>query len=793
MELKNAVELAQKGDTKAWTVLFEQTKDMVYFTILKLCGDSTVAEDLTQEAYVKAMENLGALRSPEAFVVWMRQIAVNVSRNYLAKRKPEIFGSDETDALIENMPEVEEGFLPEDYASRRETCRIIMRIIDSLPEKQRLAVIMYYYNEIPVADIAKIMGVSENTVKSRLNYARAQIKEQVEELEKKGTKLHAAVPFLGLVLREAAKDYPLAKGAAASIAGMFATATAATATAATVTATGGIIAKIMALPVLTKVIAGIASVAVLFGAGAAVATTIGGNDTTVVEKREDYINYLTPEQVEEYREFNVEQILDMTEAEIIAKFGDVYQKDVYGNDGYAIEYFYKFINDNDDKYDECVYIRFSNDGTAYPVNVQPTGTLFDYCGIQRGMHVDEVRRILKENGYQPHEDADENEFYPGTFEQSWYHNDPSKVDFHLAYEEADELVFNYILSPSELHYMDVEDEMEESITEALVETEAPIETEAPVETEAPIETEAPVQTETPEETTVVTKGEKQVVAVFRQNDSWVIDLPEENIPQVTLYSDGTIIFRSNFLYTIIDLNGIWTKEESDGYTLYNCKVELYDMMNENDFTIRHQDSSSNATFICKEKAMFYTAENGTNFELVQLNDAPLYKSEHAMLEEYHFKHFPDKVIGRNYFVTRADLTHDGVNEMIITYPTEYYLAQYEVLTVKDGRIESIYTDSSGPANVDMYYHHLYYENGMAYLITAAFFERHGYPWYFYKIYHLDDDGAPIILREESCSVEGMEATWEEIDRCHAIAKKHDEYTENCMCIADPSTLDYIKP
>lgn len=82
-------------------------------------------------------------------------------------------------------------FSPEESVDYAETKRLMKEILDGLPEDQKLCVLMYYYEELSVADIADALGCSTGTVKSRLNYARKKIRNDVEELERKGTKLYS--------------------------------------------------------------------------------------------------------------------------------------------------------------------------------------------------------------------------------------------------------------------------------------------------------------------------------------------------------------------------------------------------------------------------------------------------------------------------------------------------------------------------------------------------------------------------------------------------------------------------
>lgn len=84
---------------------------------------------------------------------------------------------------------------PELSYDKAETSRLVQEMIDTLSDEQRMCVMMFYAEEMSVKEIAQTLGISENTVKSRLNYGRKSIKEKVLELEQKGTKLYAIPPF----------------------------------------------------------------------------------------------------------------------------------------------------------------------------------------------------------------------------------------------------------------------------------------------------------------------------------------------------------------------------------------------------------------------------------------------------------------------------------------------------------------------------------------------------------------------------------------------------------------------
>ena len=104
-------------------------------------------------------------------------------------------------AVAADLPQAAEIY--DAILDREETARLLREIIDSLPEDQRAVIGMFYYQEMPVKDIAAALGASESAVKSRLLYGRRKIEAKVRELEKSGTKLYglAPIPFLLWLLR----------------------------------------------------------------------------------------------------------------------------------------------------------------------------------------------------------------------------------------------------------------------------------------------------------------------------------------------------------------------------------------------------------------------------------------------------------------------------------------------------------------------------------------------------------------------------------------------------------------
>ncbi len=198
------IENAKKGNQDAITELYNRTYNNVYFTVKALIKSEDTILDIVQDSYVKGFKNLSQLQDPDKFRAWIKRIAHNSAVDYLRKTKPVMFStmSTEDDAFIEFEDDRTEN-LPEVVIDQKETTRLVKEILDSLSDEQRLVVGMFYYEQMSVKEIAQTLGISENTVKSRLSYGRKKIEMQVKELEKKGTKLYslAPLPFLLLLFK----------------------------------------------------------------------------------------------------------------------------------------------------------------------------------------------------------------------------------------------------------------------------------------------------------------------------------------------------------------------------------------------------------------------------------------------------------------------------------------------------------------------------------------------------------------------------------------------------------------
>ncbi len=195
--LSEAVEALKNGDQSAFQAVYDNSYRYIYYTIIKSVQNKELAEDILQETYIEIYKNISSLKEADAFKGWAVVIAQNKISRYFRKKSDSLFSSDdEMDAAMDNMEEDDTAMLPADAADNKETQRLIMEIIDSLPDGQREAIVSFYYNQMSIAEIAEALEVSDNTVKTWLSRGKKKIKQEVVNLaEKHGTKLYA-VPFM---------------------------------------------------------------------------------------------------------------------------------------------------------------------------------------------------------------------------------------------------------------------------------------------------------------------------------------------------------------------------------------------------------------------------------------------------------------------------------------------------------------------------------------------------------------------------------------------------------------------
>ena len=171
-------QLVESSDEASFKELFEHFHGKTYAAVMALVRHRQWAEDLTQEAFIRAYRRLDTLREPTKFGPWVAMIATNLARDALKRETKYVLTSDPL-AGKSNAPEVS----VEEQVLRNESSAWIREALEELTHDQYQVIILFYYYDQKVEDIARIMGTTPGTIKSRLHRARRKLSESLQSYE----------------------------------------------------------------------------------------------------------------------------------------------------------------------------------------------------------------------------------------------------------------------------------------------------------------------------------------------------------------------------------------------------------------------------------------------------------------------------------------------------------------------------------------------------------------------------------------------------------------------------------
>lgn len=204
--LKKHLKAFISGDKTAFEEIYKETYKEVYFTCISFLRNEKDAEDVSQEVYLALLTSADRIEDPAKLKAWLATVAANKCRNLLKKEKPILM----EDELMEDLKvETDELLLPEEYVTSQAKRKIVMDIMkEELSEVQYQTVVLFYFNNLSIQEIAEIMECPTGTVTYRLSVARDRIKAGVERYEKKsGDKLYSLsfIPILALLFASEAE------------------------------------------------------------------------------------------------------------------------------------------------------------------------------------------------------------------------------------------------------------------------------------------------------------------------------------------------------------------------------------------------------------------------------------------------------------------------------------------------------------------------------------------------------------------------------------------------------------
>ncbi len=179
------VEWYRRGNSKAMEALILKYQDRIYNLILKMCANADAAAELTQEAFVKAMDNIDKFEGRSGFYTWLFRVAVNLTINYCQMHTKHGFKSLDTEYNEDNDQArvTLKKFLcdknspdPAIIAQNKELCQIVGNLLMKLDTGQRAVILLRGVEGMNYAQIAKVLNIKLGTVKSRISRARGRFK-----------------------------------------------------------------------------------------------------------------------------------------------------------------------------------------------------------------------------------------------------------------------------------------------------------------------------------------------------------------------------------------------------------------------------------------------------------------------------------------------------------------------------------------------------------------------------------------------------------------------------------------
>jgi RNA polymerase sigma-70 factor (ECF subfamily) len=171
------IELCRVGDASAIENFVQTCQQDVYRLAISILDDPGEAEDATQEALLSALRSLDSFQGASSLKTWLYSITVNVCRTRLQRHKRR----ERLTRILGEVLRMRSSPSVEETAIQQEANEALWRVIHGMDEKHRIAVVLRYYHELSVAEIAHILQVPEGTVHSRLNTARRQLHDVLKE------------------------------------------------------------------------------------------------------------------------------------------------------------------------------------------------------------------------------------------------------------------------------------------------------------------------------------------------------------------------------------------------------------------------------------------------------------------------------------------------------------------------------------------------------------------------------------------------------------------------------------
>jgi RNA polymerase sigma-70 factor (ECF subfamily) len=168
------IERAQNGDRDAYEELVRRYYTSVVNIVHRMCGDTSLAEDAAQEAFLRAWVHLSSFHLDSSLRNWLYRIAVNAALDVLRRKTEDSVGDEKMHRFTDQAPGPEAALIAKEQAA------FLQQAMQSLPEASRSVLVLREYGELSYEEIATVLDIPMGTVMSRLNYARNRLRETLK-------------------------------------------------------------------------------------------------------------------------------------------------------------------------------------------------------------------------------------------------------------------------------------------------------------------------------------------------------------------------------------------------------------------------------------------------------------------------------------------------------------------------------------------------------------------------------------------------------------------------------------
>ena len=210
----NDAELIQRvlqGDQNAFNPLVEKYQKGVHALVWRKIGDFHIAQEITQDAFFKAYQKLGTLKNHNLFSGWLYVIAARLCSDWFRKNPPPEQSLEVTDMSEVSQVSYSQYVAEKQAAEANETRReVVKKLLQKLPESERTVITLHYLGEMTIKAISEFLGVSPNTIKSRLSRARNRLKKEEDMIQQNLGSFQLPTQLTENIMREISRIVPAA-------------------------------------------------------------------------------------------------------------------------------------------------------------------------------------------------------------------------------------------------------------------------------------------------------------------------------------------------------------------------------------------------------------------------------------------------------------------------------------------------------------------------------------------------------------------------------------------------------